>query len=569
MQVSDIAVDVSGERVVAARAIEVDYSIFEIISRGVVLNEIRLVEPVVKLERDANGWNVGRLVKEQEEEADREGPRAPLALQSIEIADARVEIEDRVGADGYQLPERIDDLDLKASFEYAPVHYSVVVGHLSLRGTSPQLTLMELAGKVAVRDDNLYVDQMSIRTAGSSMTIDGVIENYLDTPVLKLTTTGSVSLPEIGRVVPGVSGYALTPRFDVKASGPAEHLKLDLDLQTGAGTVSGQLTADVKAPDFAARGGVKVERLNLAPILQDPGQRSDITGHTELNLRVAGSPASAPILDRMGGTFSFNGPSVTAAGYRARNVKVTGSFEDSRITIDGRAAAYGVTATARGFIAPPADGRALAFDLRGSADRVDLRGLPAATGAPELATNLSVAEYHVVGKGRMISGSARLNESTVEGAALATGTEADFTVGPKGIAYSARGGISALNLPRIGKALRIDALVEPAYEGEINADFDLTGTLPPAGRAKDGATLAGMTIDATGTLRDSTIMGGRLPQLGFEAHLAEGALTTIADGRFEGFNPARLANRKELDGNVTGTLKVNARIEDITEPITP
>ena len=64
-------------------------------------------------------------------------------------------------------------------------------------------------------------------------------------------------------------------------------------------------------------------------------------------------------------------------------------------------------------------------------------------------------------------------------------------------------------------------------------------------------------------------MGGRLPQLAYEAHLAGGALNVLADGRFEGFNPATLVNRKELDGNVTGTLNVNVQLADITAPITP
>jgi hypothetical protein len=41
VQISDLAVDVSGHRVVAAKAVEVDYSVFEIISKGVVLNESR------------------------------------------------------------------------------------------------------------------------------------------------------------------------------------------------------------------------------------------------------------------------------------------------------------------------------------------------------------------------------------------------------------------------------------------------------------------------------------------------------------------------------------------------
>src|SRR5687768_17964598 len=70
VEVSDIAVDVSGQRVISAKGVEVDYNVFQIISEGVVLNEIKLVEPTIALERDRTGWNLGRLVKKQEQEAD-------------------------------------------------------------------------------------------------------------------------------------------------------------------------------------------------------------------------------------------------------------------------------------------------------------------------------------------------------------------------------------------------------------------------------------------------------------------------------------------------------------------
>jgi len=161
VQVSDIAVDVSGERVVAAKALEVDYNVFQLISKGVILNEIKLIEPEIRLERDSNGWNVNHLVKKQEQEAEREGPRRPLDLESIEIADGRITIADHVGADGYRLPRVIEDLDVKATYEYAPVHYSVVIDRASLRTSSPQMTLTELTGKLAIRDDDLYVEAMS------------------------------------------------------------------------------------------------------------------------------------------------------------------------------------------------------------------------------------------------------------------------------------------------------------------------------------------------------------------------------------------------------------------------
>ena len=569
VEIGDIAVDVSGERVVAARAVEVDYNVFQLISKGIILNEIKLVEPAIRLERDATGWNLGNLVKKQQQEADRKGPGRPLSLESIEIADGHLTIADQVGADGYRLPQEIRDLDLKASYSYAPVHYSVVIDRASMTAVAPQLALTELSGRLAVRDDNLYVERMSIHTAESSLTVDGVVEQYLKTPVVKLTTTGTVSLPEIGRVVPAAGEYALHPAFNLKASGPADRLALDLDVRTEAGNVRGTLSSDVKAPDFAARGQVQIERLNLAPIIRNPAQRSDITGTADIDLRIASGPASAPFVDRLRGDFKFTGPSVTAAGYHAADVRAVGSLDGGRLSLDAGASAYGGTATAKGFIALPAPERALALDLQGKAEGVDLRELPAQLSVPKLATDLSVAGYHVVGQGASFSGTATLNRSTVEGATVGDGTTGEFKTGTEGVSYAARGTVTGLNVPRIGKAMNIAALDKPAYDGTLNGDFDVKGTVPPARRgASSEARVAGLTVDATGTLIDSTIMGGRLPRLAYETHLAGDALNVRAEGRFEDFDPATLANKKEIAGNITGTANVTLQFADIAAPIT-
>src|SRR4029453_15402387 len=115
------------------------------------------------------------------------------------------------------------------------------------------------------------------------------------------------SLPEVGRVLPAAGEYALHPQFNVKASGPADKLLVDLDVESEAGSVRGQVTADVKAPDFAARGEVNVERLDLAPLLKSPAQRSDITGQARVDLRFASTPASKPVGDRIAGSFALRG----------------------------------------------------------------------------------------------------------------------------------------------------------------------------------------------------------------------------------------------------------------------
>src|SRR4026208_1932933 len=277
---SNVAVDVSGERIVAVKGIELDYSVFSLISKGLAVDEIKLDQPTVALEHDENGWNLARLgkrpgagagwrrlalarpVKPQDEEPDRQGPMRPVSLPSIEVSDASVSIKDG-NPSAVSIPRRIDDVDLKARFEYAPVHYSLTLDHLSFRGSAPTLSLQNLTGKLAVRDDNLYMEDVALHTSETSVTVNGVVENYLATPVVKLTTTGTISLPEIGRVVPAAAGYDLHPAIDVKADGPGGKLNLDVKIRSEAGNVRGALTTDLQAPNFSARGDVDVERLNL------------------------------------------------------------------------------------------------------------------------------------------------------------------------------------------------------------------------------------------------------------------------------------------------------------------
>jgi len=581
IDLSDVAVDMSGARVVAAKGLQVDYNVFQLISKGVYVDGIKIDRPVLQLERDGSGaWNVTRILKPQEQEADRQGPMRPISLKSVEVADASLEIRDQV-AEGVTVPRQIDDVDLKGRFEYAPVHYSVNVDHLSFRGRSPEVSLQQLTGKLAIRDDNLYVQDIALTTSETSLTLSGVIEQYLSTPVVKLTTSGRVSLPEIARVVPAAAGYNLHPALNIKADGPARHLGLTVDVTSEAGNVRGELMTDVQAPDFAAKGDIDVDRLNLAPVLKDPAQRTNFTGHAKLDVAMTSEPASAPVADRVRGTFAFRGPRVVAAGYEARNVNVTGTIAGPRITIDGRAAAYGGTARAKGFVVTPAPGRALAFDLRGTAEHLDLRALPASMGAPRLATKLSVSEYHINGSGQSIQGTAALNRSTVEGATLSEGSRAEFALTPAEISYSAHASVDNLDLQRLGSALQNATLATADYQTRINGTIDVSGSMPrstateathvrrTAGTADNASNLAEMKVDATGRLTDSDVFGGHLPDLAFDAHLDRGALTGRANGAFEQFNPARISGRPDLAGSVSGNVDLNVSVQDITAPITP
>ncbi|HMF59161.1 MAG TPA: hypothetical protein VK595_02245, partial [Vicinamibacterales bacterium] len=65
VDLANVAVDVSGERVVAIKTVNVDFSVFTLIERGMVIDHIKVDQPALKLERDAGGWNLASLLKPQ------------------------------------------------------------------------------------------------------------------------------------------------------------------------------------------------------------------------------------------------------------------------------------------------------------------------------------------------------------------------------------------------------------------------------------------------------------------------------------------------------------------------
>ena len=556
---SDVAVDLSGQRVVAVKALQVDYSVFRILSNGIVIDDVKLTAPAIHIERDASGWNLGRLVRKQAQEANRKGPGRPISFPSIEVSDGTIAIDDRIGSASYRLPSHVDGLHIKGSFLYEPVHFSVTLEDVRFQGTSPDLTLQHLAGGLSVRDDNLYLEQVRIRTAESNVAVGGVIERYLQKPVLQISSAGTAALAEIGRVVPALDGYPLTPTFDVKGVGPIDRLALDVNVQSQTGNASGKLTADFQSPDLGFNGELDLDRLNAGPILKAPEQRTDLTGHAKFDLTLASAPAGARALDRLRGTFAFTGPRAFAVGYQAADVHVAGSLAGSKVTFDGRAAAYGGTGTATGFVVIPAPGRLVAFDLHGRAAGVDLTRLPAITGVPKLASDITASEYEVRGAAGRVEGSAVLDTSQLEGATIAHGTVARFETANGAVSYASTGQISNVNLQRVGRAFHIAALDTPEYDNRLNSTYDVQGS---------GRTFDQMKLDATGTLTDSEAWGARFPRLGYETHLNAGTLDARAKGRFEQLDPSRVTGSAVLKGLLTGTADVHTKIADVGSPIT-
>ena len=551
VEMENVGISMDGTEVVAIEDLGLDYNVFQMIARGVSIDDIRLNRPVLYLKRDGETWSIARLIKKQEQEADREGPSSPIAIDNIAVTDASVVLEGPVGTSGVDVPDRFDRIDANLSFRYEPVHYSVEISQVTFRGSEPAIGLNGLSGHVSVRDDTVFIENLALRTEESALRVEGSIEHYLDKPVFKVEASSEkVSLPEIARLVPALSGVLLQPAFELKVHGPMDWLGVEMNVRSSAGKVTGRLTADVMMPGQSVAGDVTVHSLNLAPILKDPAQKTDLNGRASIDV----TAERFTNIDSIKGSVTIDAPRVTAAGYTAERVIASADLNHGRAAINAKASAYGAAATARGRVTLPSGARPLAYDLRGDVRNVDLRRLPRSLNVPPAETNVN-ATYHVVGSepGAVVSGFSRtrnvrletaFRESTVAGAAIAPGSTVNATIDGRQVAYQAEISAKGVDLQRIGREFNVPALAVERYRTEINA------RIAGEGEGTDPKT---MTVAARGELAESTILGGRIPQLTFDANLAGDTLNAKAVGSLRWIRSRRDQRPRRGQGRRRGT----------------
>ena len=68
VELENIGVSMDGSEVVAVKDLGLDYNVFQLMSSGLSVNNIRLNKPVLYLRRDGDTWSISRLVKRERQE---------------------------------------------------------------------------------------------------------------------------------------------------------------------------------------------------------------------------------------------------------------------------------------------------------------------------------------------------------------------------------------------------------------------------------------------------------------------------------------------------------------------
>src|SRR6185436_12460768 len=166
-ELDDVRIMQAGKPVVLIRNVGLRYNVIDFITTGIVIDSVRITQPRITLVRTRDGWNVAGLVKAQRQEADRQGPARTIRIAEIGVSDGTVTIDDQTASEAssaVRLPASIDRIDLAGAYAYEPVRMTIRLAHVSFRASRPDLALNSLSGQISVREDDVYLEKLAMRT---------------------------------------------------------------------------------------------------------------------------------------------------------------------------------------------------------------------------------------------------------------------------------------------------------------------------------------------------------------------------------------------------------------------
>ncbi len=126
-----------------------------------MIRSIRLTRPIIAGAKMADGrWDLGALIKRDTSERNRSGPNRPIHIQSIEVVDGRISLQDPLDFGAAHVPTDFQQLNALFSFAYVPVHWTLDFSRVSWTGHAPDLSVTLLSGRFGLGPKGWFFEQL-------------------------------------------------------------------------------------------------------------------------------------------------------------------------------------------------------------------------------------------------------------------------------------------------------------------------------------------------------------------------------------------------------------------------
>ncbi len=550
IELNGVRLSRDGRTMVAIDAVTVAYSIRELLQPGIVIRQVRLIRPRIAAGKQPDGrWDLATLVRREQREQDRSGPRRPIDVQSIEIVDGDISLRNEIDLGATHVPTHYASLNASLAFAYYPVRWQLTFHRIGWIGSAPELTVTNLTGVFGRGPTGWFFQTLRVVTPKSGFTLRGVINSEAKPSVLDLQVTADrFAFQEWAGVLHGLNRIAVEASFETSLKGPTTALQTTLRLAGTGGGVRGALTIDTSVPGWHAAGAVDVDRLDLARWLDRRDRPSDITGHVTFDLALE--------LGRHfpRGAYTFAGPHAMYMDYAADDLRARGRITEHEVQVDtATATAYGAAVTTEHAIIGIDE--PFPFRFAGIVTHIDLRRIPPAVPVPHVESVLTF-DYDVSGRftDPFIVGRATFAASEFLGAAIGPGTTGSIDTSATPMHYAGEGDLGHLELTRFGEGLDVAWMRDPRYAGTIDGHFRVDGT---------GTDRTSLTLTGGGRLTEAHLFHGQLRDADVSVSIRDGSLDATYDGAFDGIDPSIPFGEPRAAASLTGSGRVAVKVHDL------
>lgn len=248
--------------VVAIRRVSAQLDLPALVSRRIEVTNVRIEEPAVRFEQDANGSNLSRAValRHPSTEIDAKSSSRPwgLRLPSIALRDGRISVT------GIGPQIAADKLALDASLSGSVVEFNVDAS-LSAHVQEPASRPFELKTSMVVSTEHLKLGELSMTLGESNLTANGALQFDISSASIAIERL-RVSPDDVAAFAPDVT--LLAP---VQATGTASldagtaRTKLRLSLPEGSLNVAASAGIDFDADPLITRWDAAIELNDVQP----------------------------------------------------------------------------------------------------------------------------------------------------------------------------------------------------------------------------------------------------------------------------------------------------------------
>ena len=556
--------------VIVVDRVSARYDPWGLLRGELVLASVTLTQPVIVMIHDARGWRLADLVRRSQ----GGGPARPFAINALTITDGRVLIEDRVAVPSAsqgaappapagpsqsrippnaasRWPQRITGLEMATGFRSRDGRIEFDIERAAFRTEAPSIEVRSFAGRITSGRGLLTFDEIAVSTAQSMLALSGRYQSGEAGTVMAKVAATPLNLDEFAAFMPALSGRGLVPTMFVTVDGPPDALEISTDMTDArAGAIRARVVADLTTEVRRVRGAVELDQVDLALLFNDPAHAGPTSVDADVDLTFRGAA-----LDSLQGPVQLRSGRSRYAGYEWDALTARVNVMGRRLRIaTANLRAYGASGSTAGTI----DFRGpVSYALEGRLQGIDLQRLPRRFRIPPLEGRLA-GRYTARGVRGRVQASMQFEPSILEGATIAAGSEGRLDLRTGTPAWGFTGGVTGLDVARVGRALEVEAISDERFVSQLNGQVAVDGS---------GTSLSTLRLTAMAGLEPSSAFGVSLTSAAVDVALADQTLNGTVRADLAAVDLERLTGRPALAGQVAGRVDLRGTVSRLGEPL--